>query len=66
VRDTGPGVPRSRREAIFEPFFTTHDGQGGSGLGLYVSQEIVSRHGGQLCLEESTVGARFAVELPLR
>ncbi len=38
VIDSGPGVPEQYREQIFEPFFT--NGQGGSGLGLYIAREL--------------------------
>jgi signal transduction histidine kinase len=64
--DTGPGIPESQREAVFEPFFTTREGRGGTGLGLYVSSDIVTRNGGELRIEESPRGARFVVSLPAR
>jgi two-component system sensor histidine kinase HydH len=65
VRDSGPGVPADRRSAIFEPFFTTK--AEGSGLGLWIVQQIVTAHGG--VVEASNAddgGAVFAVHLPLQ
>ena len=64
VHDEGPGISADHLKTVFEPFFTTK--QGGSGLGLYISQDIVKRHGGNLTVQsESGSGATFAVELPL-
>jgi two-component system, NtrC family, sensor kinase len=63
--DDGPGVSPEHRDAIFEPFFSDRAIAGaGSGLGLYIAREIVSRHGGHLVLLDSDQGARFAVRLP--
>jgi signal transduction histidine kinase len=45
VRDHGAGLPAVGTERLFEPFFTTK--QGGSGLGLAVSRQIVAAHGGR-------------------
>jgi PAS domain S-box-containing protein len=47
VADTGTGIPHSAVNRIFEAFFTTKD-IGGTGLGLWVSSEIVARHRGVL------------------
>jgi signal transduction histidine kinase len=47
VADTGSGIAPSALNRIFEPFFTTKD-IGGTGLGLWVSSEIVNRHHGAL------------------
>jgi signal transduction histidine kinase len=44
VRDTGSGIPAEQLATIFEPLYTTKPG--GSGLGLYIVQEIVAAHGG--------------------
>jgi len=46
VADTGQGMTRETSKRIFEPFFTTK-GIAGTGLGLWVSAEIVSKHGGK-------------------
>jgi signal transduction histidine kinase/CheY-like chemotaxis protein len=62
--DTGPGIPENQRNDIFEPFFSTKEG--GTGLGLTVSYNIVTAHGGTLDLingQES--GACFRLFLPL-
>jgi signal transduction histidine kinase len=52
VADTGAGIRPEHRRKIFEPFFTTK-GNGGTGLGLWVSQEIAQRHEGELRMRSS-------------
>jgi signal transduction histidine kinase/CheY-like chemotaxis protein len=62
--DNGPGIPQQRRESIFEPFFSTKEG--GTGLGLTVSYNIVTAHGGTLDLIEGRgSGACFRLFLPM-
>lgn len=63
--DDGPGIAAADRTRIFEPFFTTRRASGGSGLGLPIVLSLVSAAGGDLRLEDSAQGARFALELPL-
>jgi signal transduction histidine kinase len=70
VLDEGPGVPRNDRERIFERFFQAserlHKGRAGLGLGLYISRELVRRHGGDVWLESDPGhGATFLVRLPV-
>lgn len=63
-QDTGPGIPDNRRNDIFEPFFSTKEG--GTGLGLTVSYNIVTAHGGTLDLvNEHEQGACFRLFLPI-
>ena len=63
-QDTGPGIPEDKRNNIFEPFYSTKDG--GTGLGLTVSYNIVTAHGGTLDLVDGDEpGACFRLFLPL-
>ena len=52
IADTGTGMPRQLISKIFDAFFTTK-GIGGTGLGLWVSREIVDRHAGTLSVRSS-------------
>jgi PAS domain S-box-containing protein len=67
VADTGSGMPASVASRIFEPFYTTK-GINGTGLGLWVSSEIVNRHQGTLRFrsseKEGRSGTVFALFLP--
>ncbi len=64
VEDRGCGIPAEHLRTVFEPFFTTKPG--GSGLGLYISHDIVKRHGGSMTVHsEPGRGTTFVVELPL-
>ena len=67
VADTGPGISAASLKHIFDAFFTTK-GIGGTGLGLWVSQEIVERHEGRMLVRSSTrpgrSGTVFSVFLP--
>ncbi len=67
IADTGRGIPAKTRERIFEPFFTTKEGRG-NGLGLWVSDTIVRKHGGDIRVRTSTTpghsGSVFTVILP--
>jgi two-component system sensor histidine kinase HydH len=65
VADSGPGIPAERLAAIFDPYFTTK--AEGSGLGLWIAQQIVTAHGGTLRAQNGAGGgAVFAVRLPLK
>jgi signal transduction histidine kinase len=62
--DTGSGIPPEVMDRIFEPFFSTKPK--GSGLGLAVSHQIVTRHGGSLEVNSMPgQGATFTVSLPI-
>jgi len=65
VSDTGAGIDPQTLEHIFEPFFSTKDEGKGSGLGLAMVREIVSRHAGFMRVKsEAGVGSQFSVYLP--
>ncbi len=63
-RDTGAGIPRHLLDKVFDPFFTTKDVGRGTGLGLYLTHQIVEQHGGTVRVE-STVGDGTAVVITL-
>lgn len=65
IEDDGPGIPDTLREHIFDPFITTRTGGEGTGLGLYLVEEIVSEHRGCIVLESTPGrGTRFSIWLP--
>ncbi|MEA2387036.1 MAG: hypothetical protein QOJ22_1210 [Thermoleophilaceae bacterium] len=69
VADSGPGIPFAEQERIFEKFYRSGPeltrAPGGTGLGLYISRELVQRMGGRLDVQsEPGTGATFVVELP--
>ncbi len=67
VSDDGPGIAPENLPRIFEPFFTTKESKG-TGLGLWVSQGIVHKHGGKIRVRSSNRegrhGTTFAIFLP--
>ncbi len=66
VADSGQGIPQDRLSRIFEPFFTTKEPGRGTGLGLSVCHQIVTRHGGQIrASSRPGEGATFTVILPI-
>jgi len=62
VEDTGLGIHPDIRDRIFDPFYTTR--QGGTGLGLYLTQRIVSEHKGYINVESNGSGTAFTIGLP--
>jgi signal transduction histidine kinase len=69
VADSGSGIPPEIRKTLFEPFVSTK-GDTGTGLGLWVSSQIVQRHGGTIQVKSRAsspcTGAVFSVFLPLQ
>ncbi|HET6217565.1 MAG TPA: CHASE3 domain-containing protein [Acidobacteriaceae bacterium] len=67
VADTGCGIEPENLHRIFEPFFTTKKDTG-TGLGLWVSRELIEKHGGHLSVRSSAAGRRtgtvFSLFLP--
>jgi signal transduction histidine kinase len=69
ICDSGHGIEREKRGRVFEPFFTTK-GHSGSGIGLWVSKQILEKHGGEIqlrsCQGKELNGTCVRVSLPIR
>src|SRR6185369_7313425 len=69
IADDGPGIRQDNAQRIFEPFFTTK-GEKGTGLGLWVCQGIIQKHGGFIRMRSSTntrySGTVFSIFLPVK
>ena len=63
IEDDGPGIPEDMEDSIFFPLVTGHEG--GTGLGLPLAQDLVSRHGGLIEFESESGRTVFMVRLPL-
>jgi signal transduction histidine kinase len=75
VKDNGTGIPDAVRNKIFQPFFTTKPTGEGTGLGLSLSYDIITKgHGGELTVETTSgeeesggpTGTTFIIKLPTR
>lgn len=68
VADNGRGIPAGLHERIFEPFFTTRRGSGGSGLGLHLAYNMVTRKldGTIVARDRPGGGASFEIRIPRR
>lgn len=67
--DDGPGIPEAQREAVFRPFYRMDHSRnlstGGVGLGLAITRDIITGHGGTIQLQESPLGGlRVRITLP--
>ncbi|MBW4661607.1 MAG: sensor histidine kinase [Drouetiella hepatica Uher 2000/2452] len=67
ICDNGAGIRESVLEHLFEPFFTTKPIGKGTGLGLYISYQIVvdKHHGSLKCISALTQGTEFQIRIPL-
>lgn len=67
VRDNGTGIPDAVKDKIFQPFFTTKPTGEGTGLGLSLSYDIVTKgHGGEMRVESlEGEGTEFVIRLPV-
>lgn len=66
-RDDGIGIPPEIMKDIFKPFFTTKEVGKGTGLGLYVSYEIIKKHAGEIRVSsERGMGTTFTIVLPCK
>ncbi len=67
IRDNGPGISKELRERIFEPFVTTKAAGEGTGLGLSLTMDILTRHGGTISLDtEEGTFTEMRIVLPLK
>jgi signal transduction histidine kinase len=67
IADNGPGIPEAILGRIFDPFFTTKPQGIGTGLGLWISYNIVQKHSGRLDVEAAPGrGTTFTITLPTR
>ena len=65
IRDSGSGIPAANMRRIFEPLYTTKPG--GTGLGLYIVQEIVAAHDGWVTVQsQEGHGSTFIITLPAK
>jgi len=66
ISDTGQGISPEYIEKIFTPFFTTKPTREGTGLGLSLAYDTVSKHGGEITVQsEENHGTTFLIRLPL-
>ena len=66
ISDTGVGIPEENLTKIFDPFFTTKDVGKGTGLGLHVCYNIVTKHNGTINVESKVgKGTKFTINLPV-
>jgi PAS domain S-box-containing protein len=65
ITDNAGGIPEAIMDRIFEVYFTTNEASGGTGIGLYMSRNIVEKNmGGTLSAHNVEGGARFRIEIP--
>ena len=74
ITDSGGGIQEDILDKIFEPYFTTKDKNQGTGIGLYMTETIITKHlAGKMSVEnveyehegEQYKGAKFTIEIPL-
>ena len=66
IEDNGGGIPGDILPRIFEPYFTTKDESHGTGIGLYMSYDIIVKHfNGELKAVNVKDGAKFIIEIPM-
>ncbi len=66
IGDNGPGIPENIIDKIFQPFFTTKPTGQGTGLGLSLAYDIITKgHDGQLSVNSWNEGVEFVISIPL-
>jgi signal transduction histidine kinase len=64
ISDIGKGIASANISKIFDPFFTTK-GERGTGLGLYITRQVIEEHRGEVNVQTSDRGSTFVISLPL-
>jgi signal transduction histidine kinase len=66
ISDSGRGIPEQDLSKIFDPFFTTKDVGKGTGLGLFITHDIILRHKGTIHVKSAPAkGTTFTITLPV-
>lgn len=66
ISDNGVGIPEANLDRVFEPFFTTKEVDKGTGLGLYITYNIITRHNGTIEIDSKEgAGTTVTVTLPI-
>ncbi len=66
IEDNGGGIPLDVKDKIFDPYFTTKHQSQGTGIGLYMSKQIIHSHfDGDLSAVNTQIGAKFSIKLPI-
>ncbi|MBD2328289.1 GHKL domain-containing protein [Alkalinema sp. FACHB-956] len=66
IADNGSGIPENVQNQLFEPFFTTKAVGKGTGLGLYISHQIIrEKHHGKLTCQSNSQGTEFRIQIPI-
>ncbi len=68
MKDNGTGMSEAVRAKVFQPFFTTKPTGSGTGLGLSLAYDIITKgHGGKISVESKEgEGSEFVISLPLK
>lgn len=67
IRDTGIGIPEEHQDRIYDAYFTTKEDDGGVGLGLAISHQIITAHQGRVEVRSKIgMGTAFRITLPIK
>ena len=65
IEDTGSGIPEDKIDAVFDLFYSTKDAGEGTGLGLWMSYELVKKYNGEIGITSQVgCGTQVTIVLP--